>query len=180
MPPFQYAKTSEVVNQEAALKALASLAQKATIDPLVRGTAIKIVSKCESRDDNCELHAIYNAVRNGDPDVAPLRNGFKYIADPRYSDYFMSPIDTLKACLKGVCGSDCDDHAALIVALAGSLGWQAGLRAWGPKDELIHVYAVVCYPKRPPYQRAVGMDTTEDVKPGWEPPQGRVITAWID
>lgn len=76
--------------------------------------------------------------------------------------------------------SQCDDHAGLICALAGSIGFRMGLRAWGPpnSDEFVHVYAVAAYPKRPPHTQIVGMDTTVDESyVGWEPPKGRVLTA---
>lgn len=179
--PFN--RTFDVATQGEALKQLARLAQRATTDPLVRNIALKVVRECRSRDDECELRAIYQAVKHGDPQVAPLKKGFKYVADPRWSDYFTSPVDILRACMKGACGGDCDDHTALIVALGGAIGWQMGLRAWGPTrgNELVHVYAVAAFPKRPPYQRALGLDTTvDDSEFGWEPPKGRVLTAWIE
>jgi hypothetical protein len=76
---------------------------------------------------------------------------------------------------------NCDDHAALICALLSSLGFVVGLRAWGAKKgEYTHVYAVVALPKIQPEQFA-GLDTTvEESSPGWEPPKGYVITAWLD
>lgn len=187
--PYGYAKEAppqntvrDYASQEATLRALAELAQRATIDPLVRATAIKIVRDCRSREDDCELKAIFNAVKNGDPEVAPLARGFKYINDPRYADYFVSPIDTLRMCLKGVCGSDCDDHTSLITALAGSIGWKVGLRAWGTQPNAFsHVYAVVAYPKRPPFERAIALDTTvPESRVGWEPPHANVLTAWLE
>lgn len=168
--------------QEGSLRVLADLTNNASVNALVRATALKIVRDCPGRDDVCELEAIYNAVKNGDPDVEPLRNGFKYVADPRYADYFVSPIDTLKMCLKGACGSDCDDHVTLNCALMASLGWKVGLRAWGPKNSggYVHVYAVAAFPKRPPWNRVVAMDTTvPEFEAGDEPPRGDVLTAWL-
>ncbi len=162
--------------------ALAKLTMRSTVDPTVRYTAQKIVRDCGSREDACELQAIYDAVKNGDPDVQPLKRGFKYIADPRYADYFTSPSDTLRQCTHGACGGDCDDHTALICALAGALGWKCGLRAWGRKGDGVfsHVYAVVCNPKRPPWRTTIALDTTvPDFGPGDEPPRGDVLTAWL-
>lgn len=169
-------------DQIASLRTLAELALRGSISPLVRTTALKIVRDCGSRDDACELNAIYEAVKHGDPSVAPLRRGFKYVADSRFADYFTGPEDSLQACLKGACGGDCDDHTALICALLGSLGWRCGLRAWGPKGEGVysHVYAVACFPKRPPWSQAVAMDTTvKEFSAGDEPPRGDVVTAWL-
>lgn len=183
---YGYSRGSRVLDlktQGDSLKVLAELTQRATVDPLVRGTAIKIVREAGSRDDDGELQAIYDAVKNGDPEIPALKRGFKYIADPRFADYFTSPVDSLKACAKGACAGDCDDHAALIGALAGSLGWKVGLRAWGPQGGpgFTHVYCVVAYPKRAPFESSVGMDTTvPNAKVGWEPPRGDVLTAWLE
>lgn len=182
MSSYGFSQTKTLPTQRASLKALAELARAATIDPLVRNTALKIVQACRSRDDVCELEAIFRAVKDGDPAVTPLKNGFKYVADPRYSDYFTAPADSLRACLKGACGGDCDDHTSLIAGLAGSIGWKMGLRAWGPKDAdgYVHVYAVAAYPKRPPFKQVYGLDTTvDDSRLGWEPPHANVMTAWL-
>jgi len=177
------ARVLDLPTQSASLKQLAELAQRASITPLVRSTAKKIIRNCGSRDDLCELQAIFDAVKDGDPDVAPFKNGFKYIADPRFADYFASPVDSIQECINGACGGDCDDHTSLIVALAASLGWKMGARAYGPKDVdgFSHVYAVAAYPKRPEFKRVVGMDTTVPrAQLGWEPPRGNVLTAWLE
>lgn len=178
-----FARTFSVGTQKKALAVAAELAQKATTHPFIRNTALKIVRVCKSRDDECELGALFKAIKYGDPAVAPLKKGVKYVADPRWSDYFVNPVDTLRACLKDACAGDCDDHTSLMVALAGSLGWRMGLRAWGKpgSDELIHVYPVAAFPKRPPFSKAVGLDTTVDESTvGWEPPRGIVLTAWLE
>jgi len=179
------AETARYVNakdQQASLKLLAELAQRGTVNPLVRNTAVKIVGECASRDDVCELQAIFDAVKHGNAAVEPLKNGFKYVADPRYADYFEAPADALENCLRGACGSDCDGHTALVIALAGSLGWKCGARAWGRSaDGFSHVYPVVAFPKRPPFQKILGLDTTvPDSKVGWEPPKAHVLTAWLE
>lgn len=169
-------------DQIACLKVLADLTLRATVNPLVRNTALKIVRDCGSREDACELEAVYNAVKHGDPQVAPFKRPFKYVADSRYADYFASPVDSLNGCMKGACGGDCDDHTSLICALLGSLGWKCGLRAWGRKGDGVfsHVYAVVAYPKRPPWRSWVALDTTvPEFGPGDEPPRGDVLTAWL-
>ena len=164
------------------MRELAELTQRATVSSLVRNTALKIRNECASRDDMCELRAIFDTVKNGNPNVSPFRNGFAYVADPRFADYFASPVDTIANCLKGACGGDCDDHTSLVAALAGTLGFKAGLRAWGRDTRgYSHVYPVVAFPKRPPFERIIGMDTTVPYsKVGWEPPKGQVLTAWLD
>lgn len=95
------------LTQPDSLVKLVEMAQRASVHPLIRETAKIIVRDCASRDDMCELSAVFNAVKYGDSGVAPLRRGFKYIADPRWADYFTSPVDLLNNCLKGGCGGDC-------------------------------------------------------------------------
>lgn len=189
MPSFGYDnprgsqnRLVDLATQQESLQALAELVQRATVNPLIRNTAVKIVQPCDSREDFCELKAIFDAVKTGIRSVPPLADGLKYVADPRYADYFESPVDTLHQCMKGACGSDCDGHAGLICALAGAIGWVVGLRAYGPRNEqgYSHVYAVALFPKKGPYERVVGMDTTvPSSELGWEPPKGNVLTAWL-
>jgi len=174
----------EVATQELALARLAEQTKRTMSAPIVRQTVLSILADCPSRDDLCEINAIFNAVKNGDPRVASLARGFKYVADPKHLDYFVSPERNLEWCAQGACGGDCDDHTALICALAGMAGFSVGMRIWGPDpglNEFSHVYAVVGYPKRGGSgSKIMGMDTTvETSKPGWEPPKGRVKTAWI-
>lgn len=170
-----------VETQREALQQLAELAQRATVHPLVRETAMQITAECPARDDSCELEAIFNAVKHGDPRVRPLRKGVRYVADPRWADHFTAPHRLLKQCARGACAGDCDDHAALIVALAGSLGFVMGLRVWGPShSNYVHVYAIAGVPKRDP-REVLGLDTTvDDSTVGWEPPSGAVLTAWLE
>ena len=182
--------------QENALRLLGELVQRASVHPAVRTAALQIIQSagCDSREDACEVQAIFDAVRYGDPSIPWLKTGFKYVADPRYADYFSSPVDTIAACQKGACGGDCDDHAALIAALLGSIGWKVGLRAYGVPGQrgYSHVYAVVAFPKKPKHlagpsgpklvwDKVLGLDTTvPSAKPGWEPPKGNVLTGWLD
>ena len=164
-----------------ALRALRDLAQKATLHPLVRSVAITLTQDCPARDDTCELEALFNAVKHGDPRVPGLKNGLRYVADPRWADYFIAPARMLSMCAKGACGSDCDDHAGLLAALAGAIGFKTGLCAWGRKrGEFTHVYAVAAIPKRAPKER-VGMDSTvPESRLGWEPPEGFTHVEWLE
>jgi hypothetical protein len=117
---FGFVRVIDASTQREALARLAQLAGRSMLHPLVRETAFSIISDCASRDDECELEAIFNAVKHGDPRVGPLKKGFKYIADPRSTDYFTAPHRALSSCLRGACGGDCDDHTALICSLAGA------------------------------------------------------------
>ena len=133
--------------------------------------------------------AIFDAVKNGDPRVSPLRQGVRYVRDPRFADYFTSPVDMLRQCQGGACAGDCDDHAMLISALCAALGWKAGMRAYGEEaGGFSHVYAVVAFPKLPTrrngklqWDRVLGLDTTvPKAIVGWEPPEAHVLTTWLD
>ena len=188
------------LTQPGSLQKMAQMVQEDSIKPLVRTTAHQILNSAgltaangSARDDDAELHAIYDAVKDGDPGVAALKHGFLYVNDPRYADYFTSADDSLKACLKGACAGDCDDATILIGALLASIGWRVGMRGWGPPGEqaMIHVYPVVAYPKRAQvgnmkgfgggYLRGVGLDpTVDEAYVGWEPPRSdNTETAWI-
>lgn len=171
----------EVSSQKGALKELAKLVEKSTVDPLVRNAAIAITADCSSRDDECEVQAIYNAVKHGDERVKGLERGLKYVSDPRWADFFSSPGRTLRQLADGYNGEDCDGHSALVTAMLGSLGFIVGLRAWGKqKGEYTHVYGVVAMPKLDPTEW-VGLDTTVDeAEVGWEPPGGFTLTAYLD
>lgn len=179
---MQSVRVFEVSDQKAALGELAKLIEKSTVDPIVRNAALAITHECDSRDDECEIRAIFDAVKTGTDQVRGLTKGLKYMSDPRWADFFTSPSRTLKqASALGYAAGDCDDAAALICALLGSLGFVVGLRAWGKtKGEFTHVYAVVAVPKIGP-QELVALDTTvEESEPGWEPPKGHVLTAILD
>lgn len=170
-----------VDDQREALRQLAELTQRSVIHPLVRDTAIRLTADCEARDDSCELEAIFNAVKHGDQRSIALKNGLRYVADPRWADHFTAPSRILKQCVRGACAGDCDEHAALIAALAAALGFKVGLRAWGPTpDDFVHVYAVAAVSKRAP-EEVVGLDSTvAESYVGWEPPNGSVLTAWLE
>ena len=151
-----------VASPEVALRYLAQQTAKYIPDPTVIRRARAIVQHCAGRDDMCELQAIY----------AVVKRELRYVADPVYTDVYASPGRTLKNCEQGACAGDCDEHAALIAALAGAIGFHVGLRAYGPPgaETYTHVYAVVGYPKKNP-QKWLGMDTTvAQASVGWEPP----------
>ncbi len=172
----------EVASQKRALEELGKLVEKSTVDPIVRNAALAITHDCDSRDDECEINAIFNAVKHGTDEVAGLAKGLKYMSDPQWADFFTSPSRLLQeAARNGYCSEDCDGFSALICALLGSLGFVVGLRAWGKKKgEFTHVYAVVGLPKINPKEWVALDATVEESTPGWEPPKGYVLTAVLD
>jgi hypothetical protein len=170
-----------VGSQRTVLRHLAELTMKSIVHPTVRHAAMQITGSVDARDDMGELQAIFDAVKSGDSRVEGLENGFRYVADPRATDYFTAPYRSLEACTRGACAGDCDDHAALVAALAGALGFKVGLRAWGRMgQDFEHVYAVAAVSKRAP-KKVIAMDTTvPEFSLGDEPPPGRVLTAWLE
>jgi hypothetical protein len=173
---------TSVGSQKASLRKLAEMTANAIVrDPRVRVAALALVNDCPSRDDACELEAVFRAVKSGDPRVPGLEHGVRYVSDPRLADYYTAPGRVLQLCGMGSCGEDCDGQAALIAALLGTLGFVVGLRAYAPpgEEDYVHVYAVAGLPKYDP-QEFVGLDpTVKQSYVGWEPPPGRVLTAWI-
>lgn len=178
-------RTFDLSTQREALTELAKLVARSIVeDPNVRITALKITRACSSRDDECEIQAIFDAIKHGTPEVESLKKGLRYVSDPRLSDYFVKPGRLLEMCEAEACGEDCDGHAGLIAALLGSLGYAVGLRAYAKPEnpgEFVHVYAVVGFPKNGRDESDwLGLDTTvESSYVGWEPPEGRVLTAYI-
>jgi len=179
----------DVKDQEEALKVLASLVEEDSGDPQIRQAAIRIVDSCDARDDVCELSEIFNAVKSGSKKVSWLRDGLKYMSDPRAKDWFPSPSRLMKMCQDGACAEDCDGHAVLVAALAASLGFRVGLRAYAkpgrPKGNYEHIYAVAMLPKVDDGSKpeVFALDTSADAGvsyAGWEPPRGQVLTAWME
>lgn len=180
--PFSFVN---VRDQKAALKRIAQLIDKGATDPVVVKAARKITSDCPARDDLCELEAIYRAVKEGDPRVPALAKGLRYVADPRRVDLYRGAKFMLKDCEDGACGGDCDDATILVGALCASIGFKVGARAYArPSDKsFTHVYCVAAVPKNggwPDGYGGHGMDTTVDQHVGWEPPEGRVLTYWLE
>lgn len=176
LPNFGYTqvKLIHASNQRQALGVLVDLAQQSSVDPDVRALADNIVGNCDSRDDLCELKAIYSFVKTN----------VKYQSDARYGDQYWAPTELIKRCKQSAsqCSGDCDDQTALIMALAGSIGFRMGARAWGETStEYVHVYPVACLPKiGPNISRIVAMDATVPDPFGWEPPDGKTMTCWIE
>jgi len=172
--PLRYS-VATIQNQDQALEKLAKLIETGQESPRVRATALKIVRDCKGRDDECELQAIYDWVKKNIP----------YRADPRSVDFFVAPDRMLSMLEHGAPGEDCDGHTVLVAALAGSLGFMVGARAYGQgrSGAFTHVYAVALLPKKASTEaqgKIVGLDTTvphADV--GWQPPPGHYRTAWV-
>lgn len=174
-------------DQRLALRRILELIEKGSIDPDVRRVALQITRDVDNKDDKGELEAIFDAVKHGTDAVPFLKNGLRYVADPRTADFYTGAKRLLHECTKGACAGDCDDHTILVGSLCAALGFKVGARAWGPnanRDVYSHVYCIVALPKRGPWKPSYtghGMDTTvEDSYVGWEPPKRRAISMWLE
>lgn len=180
-----------IASQKQSLTALAETVKRGMTDPRVVIAARQITMGCTARNDLCELQSIFDALKSGTSRVPGMRSGLRYVADPQVSDYFVEPGKLLDLCAQGACAEDCDSHAALMASLSGAIGFRVGLRAYGPTatGPYTHVYAVALLPKIPVDEfsrsagsadKVIGLDTTvSQSRVGWEPPPGRVLTAWI-
>lgn len=186
MPAPKYTVQS-VETQRAALVKAVQLAAKGSIDPKVRATALIITSDCRKNDGDEMLQAIYEAVKDGNPEVRGLEKGVKYVRDPLLIDFFTAPGRLLSECEEDPrkCAEDCDSHAILVAALCSSVGLRAGLRAFKPEGKKFytHVYAVaspdVNSGEKMP--KLLGMDTTMDrAYVGWEPRPGKTMTVLLE
>lgn len=175
----------EVGSQEEALEELASLIRSGSVDPRIVQAARAITRDCSSRDDLCELEAIYEAVKEGTSRVSWLKRGMRYVADPHSFDTFSTVNALITDCAAGSCAGDCDDSSILVGSLAAAVGFKVGVRAWGPgrAGDFQHVYAVALVPKNGPWGKNYyghGLDTTVPrFSVGDEPPGGHIVTAWL-
>lgn len=146
-------------------------------DPLVIWVARAITEKC-GRDEECELHAIYNAVKHG-PIPMPQENGdvveapgLRFMGDPRFSDTYPTAGKILRWLSQGAGGEDCDGHTILIASLLNALGWLTGaVIASKDGEAFVHVFPVVAVPKDEPAEWMPLDTTVEEADVGWWPPK---------
>lgn len=176
-----------VETQRAALVKAAKMAADGSVMRKVRDAALIITSDVKKNDGEGQLQAIYDAVKEGHPDVRGLERGVKYVRDPVLVDFFTAPARLLSECENDgrKCAEDCDGHAMLVASLCAAIGLRAGLRAFKPDGKKIftHVYAVAA-PElmgSDGAPRLIGMDTTIDrAYPGWEPRPGKTMTILLE
>lgn len=153
-------------------------------DPLILWTARAIVAPCASRSEECELRAIYKAVKEG---PIPVRTedgkliklpGLRFVDDPLGVDTYPTAHKILEWLAQGANGEDCDGHAILLCSILLVLGYQPGLIiASRDGKNYIHVFAVAGLPKNAP-RKWVPLDTTvKEAGVGWWPPSSYGIKA---
>lgn len=159
-------------------------------EPLIRETAIRMVRNCKSRDDMCELQAVFDAIRDGDRGVPGFEHGVKYMTDPEIwsaggkevMDHYTSPDRLIEQCQRGVCAEDCDGMgASLLIALLMSLGFKCAACIFKPADSTVyeHIYTLVGYPKLDP-DKIIALDPTVSNDMGWEATGGEHLAATFD
>lgn len=156
-------------------------------DDLVLWVARRIVAECPSRDEDCEINAIYNAVKSGpipipsDTGVSFLpalrfvtknagKSGLRFVEDMRDIDNYPTAGRILRWIAEGANGEDCDGHAILVCTLLHAIGFQTGaiIASMDGKD-FTHIFPVVGVPRRA-LKNWIAVDTTvTEARPGWMP-----------
>jgi len=156
-------------------------------DDLVTWVARRMTAGCSSRDERCEINAVYSAVKTG-PIPIPTDGGAKYVPalrfvemgaghtglrfvdDPRGTDAFPTAGRILRWVAEGANGEDCDGHTILICSLLHILGFQTGAVIVNlDGKEFTHVFPVVGLPKRDPTEWLPVDTTVKEARPGWMP-----------
>lgn len=136
-------------------------AQRGARDPQIRGTALAIIQNVASRDSQGEIQAIYNWVKQ----------------NIKFRGEFEETIQTPEVTLRFRAG-DCDDHATLLSALLGSIGYKTEFKTVAVRGgrDFIHVYCQVLDRKT---GRWIALDTTvAQAYPGWQPPDISRAKEW--
>jgi transglutaminase-like putative cysteine protease len=158
--PTGYRGTEETIRR------MHVLAQGGKTDLSIQKVADMVISKsgCANRDYKCKAQAIYSFVKSY----------VRFERDPFGVEMVQEPIVTLNRK-----AGDCDDHAILIGALYGSVGFPYAFRTVKADrvrpDEFSHVFAVVYLPGK----GWIGADTSVDAAfLGWEPPKRYEGKTW--
>jgi len=91
----------KVTTQRLSLETLAKCVQDDITNEAIYTAARQITAGCDERDDMCELHAIFDAVRNGTDRVKGMSRGVRYVSDPSTKDFFVRPRKMLEQCAIG-------------------------------------------------------------------------------
>lgn len=165
MEPLPVLRAHKVRNDRDRVRLIFQQAWKGVQNPQVRGQAIAKARRCASRDDECELGALFD----------DQQRRIKYMADVTDVDTYASPQRTI-----AWGAGDCDDHVSKLIAEGTTLGFRMGARVIPPtKDRDGHIMALAGLPKNEP-KEAVVLDTTvPGAYPGWQPP-ARKMRGWQD
>lgn len=128
---------------------------------VVRLFAIKIIRErhVAPKDYMGEIEALFEFVQRDIP----------YRKDAAFLDTFTEPEQQIKDYLFGAPSGDCDDKSVLLASLLIALGHvpRFVLTNNMPGGKYTHIYVEVKHPKENSW---IGLETTEAVELGWEPP----------
>lgn len=141
---------------------------KALRDPEYRRRVVRTVAHCRSRDEDCELAALFGS----------SASAIRYFPDPYGKDLYQTPMAS-----RALGAGDCDDHSSDEVTQALLAGFPAGVRTIAPdRSTMSHIYGIVAVPRDNP-QRIVALDSSMaglGATVGWEPKASdrRVYQDW--
>lgn len=135
----------------ATLAAMARIVRQYRHHPSVAELARELVAEVPEKDHGAEMAVIFSFVRDR----------VRYVMDSNMVERLQTPDYTLR-----IMQGDCDDQSILLAALLESIGIPARFTAVGfAPDSFEHVYVQAYLGGE-----WIGLDPTERVPPGWEPP----------
>jgi transglutaminase-like putative cysteine protease len=153
LPPIRLAGIPDgIEGVRATLAVMASIVREWRHRAEVTECAREIIAAIPEKDHAAEMAAIF----------AFVRDGVRYTMDTNGVERLQTPDYTLR-----VRQGDCDDKSILLAALLESIGIPARFTAIGfAPDSFEHVYVEAA----PDFSAWVALDATEQVPPGWSPP----------
>lgn len=138
---------------KATLKLMSQKVKAGKADPFIRAKALELTSGLRQKNRIGEIHAVWEFVKNRIRYVRDIRN-VETLQDPDYT--------LLQA------AGDCDDKAVLTAALLESIGHPTAFLALGfAPGKFSHVIAET---RAGAAGKWLPLETTEDVRFGWRPP----------
>ena len=135
------------------------LVRRGKLNPLVRQKATEIVSALPNQKGwLAQIRALHKFVRDGIYYVRDI-NGVETVREAQ------------RVLIDGV--GDCDDKAVLLASLLESVGHPAKLVAVGFNPHTFHHVLVETQISKPPREKWLPLETTEQVEAGWYPPNVR-------
>lgn len=133
---------------------MVELARQGRKNPIIRAKAVELTRGLQQKNWVAQIAAIHNFVKNR----------IRYVGDIRDVETVATPETVLE-----IGAGDCDDKAVLTAALLESINHPTLFRAVGfQPGRFSHVYVKTLVGRRP--GKWIGVETTEPVGLGWEPP----------
>lgn len=140
----------------ATLQIMGQLVQQFKSDPRIRSEAMQLLQGLPAKNWMAEIGSIFQYVRDG----------VRYTRDTRGVETIQTPTVTMDTGM-----GDCDDKSTLLASLLESVGHPTRFVAIGMQPgTYCHVYV-----QTQVGQKWVGLDPTEAVPVGWEPPKPAAV-----